>query len=67
MNGGKVLERLRLDDRTRDLRVFILGSVPGTKGVEIDVALARGALARLDKSKTTPAVLAQRIQEALPS
>lgn len=65
MTADKLLQRLRMDARTRDLRVFILSNVSGTDGGEIDVAFAAGVLAWLEKSRTTPAGLAVRIREAL--
>lgn len=65
MNADTLLERLRADARTRDLRILILSNLPGTDHGEIDVAFAAGVLAWLEKSKTTPACLADRIREAL--
>ena len=65
--AADLLRRLRRDARTRDLRVVILSGLPFGGGTETDVALGYGALAWLEKWKTTPAVLAQRIREALPA
>ena len=65
--ADKLLERLRADMRTKDLRILILSNLPGIDHGEIDVAFASGVLAWLEKSKTTPAGLANRIREALPA
>ena len=65
--GGDLLRQLRQDARTREMRVVILSSLPTDGGRDIDVAFAYGVLAWLEKWKTTPAVLAQRIREALPT
>jgi DNA-binding response OmpR family regulator len=60
LTGGQILERLRMDDRTRDLRVLILSNMPRSRFA--DVVMSRlGVLAWLEKVKTTPADLAARV------
>ena len=65
--GADLLRHLREGTRTRDLRVVILSSLSEGGGREMDVAFAYGALAWMEKWKTTPALLAERIREALPT
>lgn len=57
LSGGEVLQRLRLDERTHRLRIFILSHPP--KGHHAAEAVSRlGALGWLEKVRTTPAELA---------
>lgn len=65
MRGDEVLQRVRLDKRTRSLPVFILSNFPAQRDGEIDRAFLAGAVAWLEKVKTPPALLAQKLTEAL--
>lgn len=65
MNGAEALELIRMDERTRHLRVFMLSNFLGDQNGAIDRVFAGGALAWLRKSVTPPSVLAQRLTEAL--
>ena len=64
-NGDEVLHRIRLDDRTRSLPVFMLSNYPAIKDGAIDRVFLSGALAWLEKASTPPALLAERLSEAL--
>lgn len=64
-NGDEVLHRIRLDERTKSLPVLMLSNYPGIKNGVIDRVFAAGALAWLEKVDTPPAVLAERLIEAL--
>lgn len=64
MDGGQVLELLRHHPRMKQVHVFILSNLRGTDDGAIDIALAAGARDWLEKSKTTPRLLAERIREA---
>ena len=65
VRGDEILERVRIDERTRALPVFMLSNFPAEKDGVIDRVFLAGALAWLEKSKTTPATLAERLAEAL--
>jgi len=65
MRGDEVLQRVRLDERTRALPVFMLSNYPGEKDGAIDRVFLAGALAWLQKASTPPAVLAEKLTEAL--
>ena len=65
MRGDEVLEHLRLDERTRALPVFILSNFPADMDGAVDRVFMAGAMAWLQKAKTPPAVLAERLTEAL--
>jgi CheY-like chemotaxis protein len=65
MRGDEVLERIRLDPRTRHLPVFMLSNFPEASDGVIDRVFLAGAMAWLQKANTTPAALAQRLAEAL--
>jgi two-component system phosphate regulon response regulator PhoB len=63
LTGGEVLQRLRRDERTHRLRVFILSNQP--KGnFAADVVSRLGALAWLEKTRTTPVELANVVAQA---
>jgi len=64
LHGLDLLERLRQDDRTRDLRILILSHLVAVDG-ELDMALQAGVLAWLEKSKTPPQRLAEKVAEVL--
>jgi len=64
-NGDEVLERIRLDDRTRGAIVFMLSNFPATYRGAIDRVFRAGAIAWLEKTKTPPRMLAEKLAEAL--
>lgn len=63
--GDEVLEQVRLDPRTRALPVFMLSNYPAEKNGAIDRVFMAGALAWLEKVKTPPSRLAEKLAEAL--
>ena len=65
MNGGEILDRLRLDNRTKELPVYILSNWPGN-GYAMERTSRAGVLDWLEKIKTTPADLAAKVKDALP-
>lgn len=65
MTGGDVLERLRGNDHTIDLPVFMLSNFSADFDGAVDRAFAAGAIAWLTKVSTPPAKLAERLREAL--
>jgi CheY-like chemotaxis protein len=65
MNGDEILQRIRLDDRTRALPVFMLSNYPAQKDGQIDRVFMAGALAWLEKVNTSPTLLAEKLKEAL--
>jgi len=64
-NGAQVLERIRRDDRIDRVRVFMLSNFPPTHENAIDRVFRSGAIAWLEKTKTPPQLLAEKIDEAL--
>lgn len=67
IRGDEILQLVRLDERTRGLRVLMLSNYPGIKDGAIDRVFQAGALAWLQKMKTPPALLAEKLYEALNS
>jgi CheY-like chemotaxis protein len=67
MRGDEVLERIRLDARTRHLPVFMLSNFPESHDGVIDRVFMAGALAWLQKVKTPPTALAEKLTEAIRS
>ena len=65
MRGDEILERIRLDPRTRHLPVFMLSNFPESHDGVIDRVFLAGALAWLQKVKTPPTALAAKLTEAL--
>lgn len=65
VNGDEALERLRETDRGLLVPVFMLSNFPGTSDGAIDRAFRAGAIAWLQKVRTTPTQLAEKIAEAL--
>jgi CheY-like chemotaxis protein len=65
MSGDEILHRVRLDERTRALPVFMLSNFPADSDGVIDRVFLAGALAWLQKVKTPPAALAEKLAEAL--
>jgi CheY-like chemotaxis protein len=65
MNGDEILRRIRLDDRTKALPVLMLSNYPAEKAGEVDRVFLAGALAWLQKVNTPPALLAEKLTEAL--
>lgn len=65
LDGLGVLEALRADARTKDIRVVMLSNWNDRELVERGARL--GALDHLLKSQTTPARLARRLKELLDS
>lgn len=65
MNGDEILLRIRLDERTRTLPVFMLSNYPAEKAGEIDRVFMAGAVAWLEKVNTPPMLLAEKLKEAL--
>ena len=65
MNGDEILQRIRLDDRTRALPVLMLSNYPAEKAGEVDRVFLAGALAWLQKVNTSPTLLAEKLSEAL--
>jgi CheY-like chemotaxis protein len=65
MRGDEVLQRIRLDARTRHLPVFMLSNFPESHDGVIDRVFLAGALAWLQKVKTPPMTLAEKLTEAL--
>jgi CheY-like chemotaxis protein len=67
VTGDEVLQRIRLDERTRHLPVFMLSNFPASHDGVIDRVFMADALAWLQKIKTPPTVLAAKLAEALRS
>lgn len=65
LDGLRVLEALRADARTKDVRVALLSNWNDKELVERGAKL--GALDHLLKSQTTPARLAHRLKKLLVS
>ena len=65
IRGDELLEQVRLDGRTRALPVFILSNFPADMDGAVDRVFMAGAMAWLQKAKTPPAALAERLTEAL--
>ena len=65
MMGDEILEQVRLDPRTRALPVFMLSNYPAEKNGAIDRVFLAGAMAWLEKVKTPPVRLAEKLTEAL--
>jgi CheY-like chemotaxis protein len=65
MLGDEILEKVRLDERTRSLPVFMLSNFPADRDGQIDRVFMAGAIAWLQKIKTPPALLADKLTEAL--
>ena len=65
IRGDELLEQVRLDERTRALPVFILSNFPADMDGAVDRVFMAGAMAWLQKAKTPPAALAERLTEAL--
>lgn len=65
MNGDEILHRMRLDDRTRALPVFMLSNYPADRDGQVDRVFQAGAIAWLQKVNTPPALLAEKLREAL--
>ena len=63
--GDEILERVRVDPRTRALPVFMLSNYPAESSGAIDRVFLAGALAWLEKVKTPPARLAEKLADAL--
>ena len=63
--GDVVLEKIRLDERTRDVTVFMLSNFPSTHDGAIDRVFRAGAIAWLQKAKTPPKLLAEKLAEAM--
>lgn len=62
VSGGQILERIRMDERTRRLRVMILSNAPRRQYAD-GVISRLGVLAWLEKVNTTPVDLADRIAQ----
>ena len=60
--GGEVIEELRRNRRTADIPIFILSSHPGSA---VEAGLV-GARAWLEKPRTMPGQLAEKLAAALP-
>ena len=65
VKGDEALERLRETDRGLLVPVFMLSNFPGTSDGAIDRAFRAGAVAWLQKVRTTPSQLAEKIAEAV--
>jgi CheY-like chemotaxis protein len=65
MLGDEILEKVRLDERTRSLPVVMLSNFPAERDGVIDRVFLAGAIAWLEKVKTPPALLAAKLTEAL--
>ena len=65
MRGDELLNQIRLDPRAKALPVFMLSNFPATMDGAVDRVFMGGALAWLEKSKTPPALLAEKLTEAL--
>ncbi|OLC00466.1 MAG: response regulator [Chloroflexi bacterium] len=65
MRGDEILQHIRIDHRTRALPVFMLSNHLGDQDGAIDRVFLAGALAWLEKAKTPPSLLAERVTEAL--
>lgn len=61
VTGGQVLERLRMDERTRRLQVMILSNLPRRHYAD-GVVSRLGVAAWLEKMSTTPADLADHVE-----
>ena len=65
--GDQVLEDMRRDPRFADLPVVFLSNFPSQLDGFVDRAFAAGALAWLQKSHTSPAMLAERLAAVIGS
>lgn len=65
MQGDEVLQQVRLDPRTRPVPVLMLSNFPPPEDGAVDRVFMAGALGWLEKSKTTPDRLAQKLIEVL--
>jgi CheY-like chemotaxis protein len=68
MRGDEILQRIRLEERTRSLRVLMLSNFPAGSAetyAAIDRVFMAGALAWLQKVETPPMALAEKLTEAL--
>lgn len=63
--GDEVLNRVRLDDRTRNVPVVMLSNFPPAAVEAIDRVFGVGVLAWFEKVKTPPGLLGQKLDEAL--
>lgn len=64
-NGAEVLEMIRGDCRIKDAQVLMLSNFPPTHDGAVDRVFKFGALAWLEKAKTSPGALALKLTEAL--
>lgn len=64
-NGAEVLEMIRDHEQTRPAMVFMLSNFPPTHEGAIDRVVAHGVMGWFEKTKTPPAVLADRLGDAL--
>ena len=64
-NGAEVLEMIRMHDTVCDVPVFMLSNFPPTHDGAIDRVTRLGAIEWFEKSRTTPQVLAQKLEVAL--
>lgn len=67
MKGDEVLHEIRLDPRTRAVPVLMLSAFPKPIDGAVDRVFMAGALAWLEKSKTPPRRLAEKLIEAFRS
>jgi DNA-binding response OmpR family regulator len=68
LRGDEILQRIRLEERTRSLPVFMLSNFPAGSAdadAAIDRVFLAGALAWLQKVDTPPPTLAGKLTEAL--
>jgi two-component system, OmpR family, response regulator RpaA len=65
MFGDEVLAQLRLDARMFRTPIFILSNFPSTTDGAVDRVFTAGATAWLEKVKTTPGRLAEKLIESL--
>jgi len=65
MRGDEILQHIRIDPRTRALPVFMLSNHLGDQDGAIDRVFLAGALAWLEKAKTPPSLLADKVTEVL--
>jgi CheY-like chemotaxis protein len=65
MNGLQVLEKLKADDRTKNIPVVMLTNLAGQQDAE--AALSRGAVKYIVKSEYEPKQVAEMVKEILSS
>lgn len=64
-NGAEVLEMIREHDTVRAAPVFMLSNFPPTHEGAIDRVIRLGAMGWFEKTRTSPQLLAEKLEHAL--